>query len=39
MFAALALLAALGIAIFFALAGLEYLMLHCWHESALEKEL
>ena len=38
MFAALELLAALGIAIFFALAALEYLMLHRWHESAVDKE-
>lgn len=38
MFAALLLLAALGIAIFFALALLEHLMLRKWHESALAKE-
>jgi NitT/TauT family transport system permease protein len=35
MFAALALLAALGVAIFAALSGLEYLLLRRWHESAL----
>jgi ABC-type nitrate/sulfonate/bicarbonate transport system permease component len=34
MFAALAILSALGIAIFFALTGLEWLLLHRWHESA-----
>lgn len=38
MFAALLLLAALGIAIFFLLATLEHLMLRKWHESALAKE-
>ena len=38
MFAALLLLAALGIVIFFSLAALEYLMLRHWHESAVEKE-
>jgi NitT/TauT family transport system permease protein len=38
MFAALFLLAALGIAIFFALTLLEYLVLRRWHESALSKE-
>ena len=37
-FAALALLAALGIAIFFALTLLEWVLLHRWHESALEKQ-
>ena len=37
MFAALALLAALGIVIFAALSGLEYLMLRRWHESALKQ--
>ncbi len=35
MFAALALLAAMGIAIFFALSALEWLLLRRWHESAL----
>ncbi|MBI1328321.1 MAG: ABC transporter permease subunit [Alphaproteobacteria bacterium] len=35
-FAALALLSALGIAIFFALSALEYWLLHRWHESALK---
>ena len=38
MFACLALLAALGIAIFAALSALEYALLHKWHESALEKQ-
>lgn len=38
MFAALALLAALGIAIFVALSLLEWALLHRWHESALEKQ-
>ena len=37
MFAALALLSVLGIAIFFALSALEWLLLHKWHESALKK--
>ena len=37
MFAALALLAALGIAIFAALSLLEYLLLRRWHESALKR--
>ncbi|MDE2463771.1 MAG: ABC transporter permease subunit, partial [Alphaproteobacteria bacterium] len=36
-FAALALLSLLGIALFFALSGLEWLLLHRWHESALRK--
>lgn len=36
-FAALALLSALGIAIFFALMALEWLLLHRWHESAVTK--
>jgi NitT/TauT family transport system permease protein len=35
LFAALALLALVGIVIFFALSGLEYLLLRRWHESAL----
>jgi NitT/TauT family transport system permease protein len=39
MFAALFLLAALGVSIFFVLALLEYSMLRKWHESALKKEL
>ena len=34
MFAALVILSALGIAIFFALTGVEWLLLHRWHESA-----
>ncbi|HEY5237569.1 MAG TPA: ABC transporter permease [Rhizomicrobium sp.] len=38
MFAALGLLAALGIAIFSALSALEWALLHRWHESALKKE-
>lgn len=38
MFAALALLAALGIAIFSALSAAEWLFLRRWHESALEKQ-
>src|SRR5438552_1470409 len=38
MFAALFLLALLGVTIFFALALLEYLALRHWHESAVEKE-
>ena len=38
MFAALGLLAALGVAIFAALSGLEYLLLRRWHESALKPE-
>jgi NitT/TauT family transport system permease protein len=38
MFAALLLLALLGIAIFFALALLEYALLHRWHESAIAPE-
>jgi NitT/TauT family transport system permease protein len=37
MFAALALLALLGIAIFAALSALEYLLLRRWHESALKQ--
>lgn len=37
MFAALALLAALGIAIFSALSVLEWALLHRWHESAIKK--
>jgi len=38
MFAALGLLAALGIAIFSALSLLEWGLLHRWHESALKKQ-
>jgi NitT/TauT family transport system permease protein len=38
MFAALTLLAALGIAVFSALSLLEWALLHRWHESALKKE-
>jgi NitT/TauT family transport system permease protein len=38
MFAALFLLAALGVAIYFALALLEYWTLRNWHESAVRKE-
>lgn len=38
MFAALILLAALGIAIFYGLALLEYLVLRKWHESVVSKE-
>ena len=38
MFAALAILSALGVAIFFALSLVEWLLLHRWHESALEKQ-
>jgi NitT/TauT family transport system permease protein len=39
MFAALFLLAALGVTIFFALALLEYWVLRNWHESAVKKEI
>jgi NitT/TauT family transport system permease protein len=39
MFAALFLLAALGVAIFFVLAFLEYSLLRKWHESALRREI
>ena len=39
MFAALGLLAALGIAIFSAMSALEWLLLHRWHESALKKQI
>ena len=38
MFAALALLAIMGVAIFFALSTLEWVLLHRWHESALAKQ-
>ena len=37
-FAALSLLSLLGIAILFAMTGLEWLLLHRWHESAVKKE-
>jgi NitT/TauT family transport system permease protein len=37
-FAALALLSILGIAILFAMTGLEWLLLHRWHESAVKRE-
>ncbi len=39
MFAALFLLALLGVAIFFALAFLEYWLLRKWHESALTRDI
>jgi NitT/TauT family transport system permease protein len=39
MFAALGLLAALGIAIFSALSLVEWTLLHRWHESALKKQI
>jgi len=39
MFAALALLAIAGIAIFSALSGVEYVLLRRWHESALSLPL
>jgi NitT/TauT family transport system permease protein len=38
MFSALAVLAALGVAIFFLLTFVEWLFLHRWHESALKKQ-
>ncbi len=38
MFAALLLLSAAGVAIFFALSGLSYLALRRWHESAVKRE-
>ena len=38
MFAALLLLSLAGIAIFFLLSALSYLMLRRWHESALTRE-
>jgi NitT/TauT family transport system permease protein len=38
MFAALGLLAFLGVAIFAILSGLEYLLLRRWHESALDRK-
>ena len=39
MFAALAILSVLGVAIFFALTALEWLLLHRWHESALKQQV
>ena len=39
MFAALALLAAMGVAIFFALSALEWALLRRWHESALRPQV
>jgi NitT/TauT family transport system permease protein len=38
LFAALALLSIMGIAIFFALSALEWAVLHRWHESAVRQE-
>lgn len=38
MFAALALLSLLGVLIFLAMSGVEYLLLRRWHESALQRE-
>jgi len=38
-FAALAILAALGVLIFFGLSALEWALLHRWHESALKKQI
>jgi NitT/TauT family transport system permease protein len=38
MFAALALLSGVGIVNFYALTGLEWLLLHRWHESAVKKQ-
>ena len=38
MFAALGLLSFVGIVNFYALSFLEWLLLHRWHESALEKQ-
>jgi len=38
MFAALGLLALLGITIFFSLSALEWFLLHRWHENALKKQ-
>ena len=39
MFAALAILAMLGVAIFALLSGMEWLLLHRWHESAVKKQV
>jgi NitT/TauT family transport system permease protein len=38
MFAALALLSALGLIIYFAMVGLQFLLLRRWHESAIRRE-
>src|SRR5436305_1726775 len=38
MFAAMGLLSAAGVAIFFLLSALEWLLLHRWHESALDPQ-
>jgi len=38
MFAALAILSVLGVAIFFALTALEWQLLHRWHESAVRPQ-
>jgi NitT/TauT family transport system permease protein len=38
MFAALILLSAAGVVIFFALSGLSHLLLRRWHESAVTRE-
>ncbi len=38
MFAAIAILSVLGIAIFFLLSALEWALLHRWHESAIAKQ-
>jgi NitT/TauT family transport system permease protein len=38
MFAALILLSAAGVVIFFALSALSYILLRRWHESAVERE-
>jgi NitT/TauT family transport system permease protein len=38
MFAALALLSTLGLAIFFLMVGLQHLLLRRWHESAIRRE-
>ena len=38
MFAALAILSVLGVAIFFLLSALEWLLLHRWHESAISRQ-
>jgi NitT/TauT family transport system permease protein len=38
MFAALAILSILGVAIFFLLSALEWALLHRWHESAVSRE-
>jgi NitT/TauT family transport system permease protein len=38
MFAALLLLSVMGIVIFFAMSGLQWLLLRKWHESAVRRE-